>query len=109
MSQPIMMAEEYWANSQFSVVRYYGGMTFNKKKYRIVNKHGIDIFQLSDPQSKYYVGDNKKAIEPGEPADLVQKEWIPIYKKLGREKFIELITEHKDITLKEAKELIKKK
>ena len=88
----IIMTEEYWANSQFSVARYYGGITIGKKNYRIVNKQGATIFELSDPDSPYYVGDGKtKAIEPGEPADLVLEEWIPIYKKLGRDKFIECV------------------
>lgn len=34
---PICMAEEYWANSQFSIVRYYGRITINRKMYVIVN------------------------------------------------------------------------
>lgn len=102
---PIIMTEEYWANSQFSLARYYGGCKINGKNFRIVNQYGIDIFTLSTPGSPYYVGDNRKAIEPGEPADLVQLDWIPIYKKLGREKFIKLIQDNPNITLTKAKEL----
>lgn len=102
-----MMTEEYWANSQFSIARYYGGITIGKKDYRIVNKQGRDLFELSDPESKYYVGDNNKAIEPGEPADLVLKEWIPIYRKLGRERFIEMLQNNPKLTLAQAKKMIK--
>lgn len=101
------MTEEYWANSQFSVARYTGGLSIGKKSYYIVNKEGATIFELSDPDSPYYVGDGvKTAIEPGEPADLVLEEWIPYYKKLGRDKIIECVK--KNMTLKEVKELCKK-
>lgn len=102
----ILMTEEYWANSQLSIARYYGGCTIGKIDYRIVNKEGISLFELSDPESKHYVGDDKKAIEPGEPADLVQKAWIPIYSKLGREKFVELIKNNPKLTLTQAKKMI---
>jgi hypothetical protein len=98
------MTEEYWANSQFSVARYYGGIQINGKIYKIVNKQGATIFELSNPNSPYYVGDgDKKAIEPGEPADLVMEEWIPIYKKLGRDRFIEIVK--KNVSFKESKKL----
>ena len=103
---PILMTEEYWANSQLSIARYYGGCTIGKIDYRIVNKEGISLFELSDPQSEYYVGDDKKAIEPGFPADLVQKVWIPIYRKLGRERFIKLLESNPKITLAQAKKMI---
>lgn len=106
---PIMITEEYWANSQLSTARYYGGCTIGKIDYRIVNKHGIDIFELSDPESKHYVGDDNKAIEPGEPADLVMLEWIPIYRKLGRQEFIKLLQDNPNITLAQAKKMLKKR
>ena len=79
------MTEEYWANSQFSIARHYGQIQINGKHYIIVNKQGITIFELSNPNSQHYVGDDKKAIPPGEPADLVLIQWGPIYKALGRE------------------------
>ena len=103
---PIAMAEEYWANSQFSVARYTGSVWINGAVYVIVNKAGATIFELSSPKSKYYVGDENMAIEPGEPCDLVRVEWVPIYKKLGRDKFIELIKQD-GITLEKAKEQVK--
>lgn len=102
----IIMTEEYWANSQFSVARYYGGLQIGGKSYKIVNKQGATIFELSDPDSPYYVGDGvKKAIEPGEPADLVLEEWIPIYKKLGRDKMIELVKQ--GVSVQQARKLCK--
>ena len=103
---PICMAEEYWSSSQFSVARYYGGIIVNGHKYKIVNKQGITLFELSDPSSKHYAKDGK-AIPPGKPADLVRKEWIPVYKKLGREAFLEYLKAHNPANLKEAKEYAK--
>ena len=99
----IIMTEEYWANSQFSVARYYGGIIINGKSYKIVNKQGATIFELSLPKSPYYVGDGNMAIPPGEPADLVLEEWIPIYKKLGRDKFIECVKQ--GMSVQEARKL----
>lgn len=111
---PVAMAEEYWANSHLSIARYYGRIQFNGHEYQIVNKHGITIFELSNPDSKHYVGGgNKKAIEPGEPADLVRKDFITYYKRLGRDRFLEVLKEHQqasDVELKGIyKELTKKK
>lgn len=100
----IIMTEEYWANSQFSIARYYGGIQIGGKSYKIVNKHGITLFELSNPSSKHYVKEGK-AIEPGEPVDLVREDWIPIYKKLGRDKTIELVKQGK--TIEEVKKMIK--
>ena len=103
----IIMTEEYWANSQFSIARYYGGIKISGKSYMIVNKQGATIFELSDPSSPYYVGDGvKKAIEPGEPADLVLEEWIPFYKILGRDKIIECVK--RNMTVQEVKKLCTK-
>lgn len=91
---PIIMEEAYWNNSQFSVAKFYGGITFKqgdvRRSLKIVNKHGITIEELSDPYSKYYVEDGM-AIQPGEPADLVDADFIGYYKALGREKFISIM------------------
>lgn len=107
MKLPIAMSEEYWANSQFSVARYTGSIKVNNATYVIVNKFGVTIFELSSPSSEYYVGDDNMAIPPGEHCDLVRVEWVPVYKALGRDKFIELLEQ--DLSLEEAKELIKNK
>lgn len=103
MENVIFMTEEYWANTQFSIARRYGQIQINGRLYFIVNKQGVTIFELSNPQSKHYVGDDKMAIEPGEPADLVRTDWIPVYRKLGREKFIEVVKQN--MSLKDAKKL----
>lgn len=82
--------EEEWANSQLSVVRYTGGIMLEGKEFNVINKNGLTLWQLSDPRSEYYVGDGK-AIEPGEPADLIDKELISYYRLLGREKFLQVV------------------
>lgn len=105
MEGPIIMTEEYWANSQFSVARYYGGMVWNGKHYSIVNKDGITVMELSNPSNPHYVkGDT--VIQPGEPCDLVMNEWIPVYRALGRDKTIELVKSN--IPLEEALTMINK-
>ena len=93
------MTEDYWANSQFSVVRYTGGMQMNGVRYVICNKEGKDIFELSHEAKK---AGRDKAIEPGEPCDLIDQRYLPVYRKLGRDKFIELIKEHADLTPEKA-------
>ena len=102
MAQPILMTEDYWANSQFSVVRYTGGMQWNGIRYVICNKEGKDIFQCSYEAEKE---GREKAIEPGEPCDLIDERYLSVYRKLGREAFIELIKEHQDLTPEKAFEL----
>ena len=85
MNSPIAMTEEYWANSHFSIARYYGSIQFNNNIYIIVDKRGHTIFECSVEAEKL---GKEKAIDPGEPADLVMAQYIPIYRKLGREKFL---------------------
>lgn len=98
----IIMTEEYWATSQFSIARYYGGIKVGDVDYVIVNKEGKDIYECSIEAEK---AGREKAIEPGEPADLIDRRYIPMYKKLGRDKFIEWVKEGLD--LKAMKERIK--
>ena len=66
-------------NSQLSIARFYGGIRFNGEEYVIV-----------PPKN-----------------DLLLKVWVPVYKKLGRERTIGLIKN--DTSLKVAKEMIKQK
>ena len=47
MNLPIAMAEEYWADSHFSIARYYGRIQFNNNLYIIVDKRGHTIFECS--------------------------------------------------------------
>ena len=105
MKSPII-PEDVWMNSQLSIARIYGGCVLNGEKYIVCNKHGITVFELSDPNSKHYVGDGEqKCIAPGEPCDLVNEKWIPLYKKLGRDRLIELVNKNK--TLEECKKIAK--
>lgn len=83
MSIPIMMAEETWINSYFSVARFYGGMKFNGHTYLITDAH-----------------------------DLLRDDFFKYYKKLGRARFIEILKDHQhddDLDLKKVfKEEIEK-
>ena len=100
---PLLMTEEFWANSQLSIARYYGEITFNGRKYIIVDKHGRDIYECSAIADKE---GRDKAIEPGEPADLILSTLRFAYRKLGRDRIIELIKDGK--TEDEIKALAKK-
>ena len=100
---PLLMTEEFWANSQLSIARYYGEITFNGRKYIIVDKHGRDIYECSAIADKE---GREKAIEPGEPADLILSTLRFAYRKLGRDRIIELIKDGK--TEDEIKSLAKK-
>ena len=105
----ILMEEEYWRNSQFSIAKYYGainvkigGETIN---YVIVNKEGKDIFECSLEAQK---AGREKAIEPGEPVDLIDRRYIPVYRKMGRDAFIKMIKRNRDLTPEIAMELSEK-
>ena len=104
---PILITKEYWQNSQMSIAKHYGGLKFNGKEYKIVNKNGITVEELSNPMSEHYVGNGEYAIPPGEPADLVNEDWLPIYRKLGREETVRLIENR--ISLQSALKLINQK
>lgn len=102
------MAEEYWRISQLSVAKFYGGINFNGFEYSIVNKAGITVFELSNPNSKHYVpGD--KVIQPGEPCDLVRKDFIPFYAALGGDAFISVLKANQDADEKALKAILKEK
>ena len=101
---PLLMTEEYWANSQLSVAKYYGGINLDGREYIIVDKLGRDLWECSAIAERE---GRDKAIEAGEPADLILKELQKAYKKLGRDRIIELIKEGK--TEREIKALGNKK
>jgi len=104
-NEPILMTEEFWSDSPFSIVRYYGHIKINGCEYVICNKDGKDIFECSMEAEKE---GREKAIEPGEPCDLCRADVVPIYRKLGREKFIEFLEQNPDVwTLKEIKKRLK--
>lgn len=101
----IVIAEEYWSNSQLSIARYFGRIGLYGHSFVIVDKRGHDIFQCSREAAK---AGRQKAIEPGEPADLCRTDFVPIYRKLGREQFLRFLKENPDIeTPKQAKERLK--
>ncbi len=90
----ILMNEEYWANSQFSIARYTGAINLDGHRFVIVDKTGKDIFELSAIAEKE---GREKAVEPGEPCDLIRTDFIPLYKKYGRDKFVEVLKGHPEV------------
>ena len=86
------MTQEYWMDTQLSIARYYGGAILGGTEYRIVNKEGKDLYECSREAEKE---GRKYAIDPNESADLVVKTLIPAYKKLGRDRIIELLKQNK--------------
>lgn len=100
----VCMTEDYWASSQFSVARYYGRVKIDGYEYIIVNKEGKDIFQCSIEAEK---AGREKAIEPGEPADLVRKDFVPFYRKLGRDKFLSVMMNNRTAQESELKACFK--
>lgn len=101
----IVMTEQSWANTQLSFVRHTGRISYNGADYIIVNKDGKDIFECSHEAKK---AGREKAIEAGEPCDLCRTDFVPIYRKLGRERFLEFLKQNPDVfTVKQAKERLK--
>ena len=95
----ILFAKESWMNSQLSIAKYSGGVQVvgeggKKRTFFIVNKEGKDLNQVSIPA--------------GEPADLVDKEFIPLYKKLGRTLFIGIVQANPLASRKELKDILTK-
>ena len=62
----IMMAKEFWLNSQFSIARFYGGIRINGTRYIIM----------------------------GSEQDLVDDRFAKYYNKLGREKFMQILEQN---------------
>jgi hypothetical protein len=98
------MTEEFWVNTHFSVARYTGRVSVDGHVYVIVNKEGKDIFQLSIEAER---AGRQKAIEPGEPADLCRIDFVPFYRKLGREEFMRVLKDNPNTEEKELKRLFK--
>lgn len=88
MNTPICMSEEFWVNSQLSIARFYGRVKFQGHEYYIVDKLGRDLWECSFAADR---AGSSKAIPEGEPADLVRRDFIPYYRKLGRDKFFEVL------------------
>ena len=102
----IVISENVWANSQLSIVRHYGKIRFDGQEYIIVDKRGHDIYECSCEAAR---AGREKAIEPGEPADLVQLAFVPLYRKLGRERFLQFLEDNPDVfSVADAKARLKK-
>ena len=92
---PICMTEEFWASSQLSVARYYGRIKINGHEYWILDKKGRDLFECSAIADKE---GREKAIEPGEPADLVRDDFRKVYRALGRDRFLQILKDNTDLS-----------
>ena len=93
----------------FSIAKYYGGMNLKidgeNVSYTIVNKEGKTLLELSEEAEKE---GRHMAIEPGEPADLVDNRYIPIYRELGRNRFLAMIENEPIKTPEQARKLVSK-
>lgn len=78
----VIFAKGFWLYSQLNVARYSGG---------------IDISEPGDDKRHFLIVDEKGQPFRGDlspenvQADLVDKEFIPLYKKLGRDLFISIV------------------
>lgn len=90
--RPLLMVEADWMCSHLSVVRHYGHIHFNGHRYIIVDKHGHDLWECTEIANRE---GREKAIDPGEPADLIWDGLQRHYKRLGRDRIIELIEDGK--------------
>lgn len=68
-SQPLVYGKDYWMNSQLSIAKYAGGCTINGREY-IVHRPSFD---------------------------LVDKRLLGAYRRLGRDRVIQLIKEGKTL------------
>ena len=66
MDAPVMMTKEYWLASQLSVARFAGGCKAWGHEYLVM------------PQT----------------ADLLRTDFIPLYTKLGRERFMQMLKDN---------------
>lgn len=101
---PICMAERYWINSQFSIARFYGGCKIGGHEYLIVNKDGKDLWQCTAEANRR---GNTLAIMPGEPADLLRKDFVKHYRRLGRDRFLEVLKQNQRTSDKELQKIFK--
>ena len=92
---PLLFTEESWMNSQLSIARHYGGCQLGGQQYIIVDKHGRDLWECSRIAE---AEGRDKAIEPGEPADLIDARLQNSYKRLGRDRILSLLREGKSLS-----------
>ena len=90
---PILMTEQFWGTSQLSVARLTGRVRIWGHEYSIFDRFGRTLFEASIPA--------------GASADLVRNDFIPQYRRLGREKFLDLLNQYPHKTDKEFMEFLK--
>lgn len=78
----IVIAKEAWLCSQLSIAKYSGGIDISDEEND--KRH----FLVVDGKGQPYQG----RLSHREPADLVDKEFLPFYRKLGRDKFISIVS-----------------
>ena len=93
----IILTKESWMNTQLSVAKYSGGVQIvdeggKKRTFFVVNKEGKDLTQAD--------------VSEDEPADLVDKAFIPLYKKLGRTLFLGIVQANPLASRKELKDIL---
>lgn len=89
---PLVMAQEYWMNTHLSVARFSGCVRVFGHEYYVVDKNGRDLYECTKIAN---MEGRTKAIEAGEPADLCRKDFMKTYRKLGRDKVLELLKDGK--------------
>jgi hypothetical protein len=93
----VIFAKEFWLYSQLSVAKYAGG---------------IDISEPGDGKHHFLIVDEKgqpfsgNVYQKNTPADLVDENFIPLYKKLGRVLFLAIIQANPQASRKELKEIL---
>lgn len=88
---PLLMTQEFWMNTHFSIAKQTGGVKINGKDYIVVDKFGRSLYEASIPA--------------GETADLIYVGLRKSYQKLGREAIIAALNKGK--TLSEIKAIKK--
>lgn len=74
---PLLMEQECWMNTYYSVARHTGGVKINGKDYIVVDKFGRSLYETS--------------ILAGATADLIYVGIQKSYKQIGREAIIEAL------------------
>lgn len=92
----IVIAKEAWLCSQLSIAKYSGGIDISDEE------NGTRHFLVVDEKGQPY----QDKLIPSAPADLVDKEFIPFYRKLGRDKFISLVSREPFASRKGLKQIL---
>lgn len=81
---PLLMTQEYWTNTHYSIARHTGGVRINGKDYIVVDKFGRSLYETSIPA--------------GATADLIYVGLQKSYKELGRETIIAALNKGKTLS-----------